>query len=179
MQRHVEKLYQIHKNLTSRNAICAEPSSSDEKPSSELNIYERLIIDVSEEFFFAFEKCTNVEKQTGIIKNSLVFYNPPNELECLQTFINKKVEKLCDPLVRDESLSLTSLDEFTLLTSSARQNHNNKKDLVDEILMQELVEDDPNWAYFEPEEQVVKNDLVNGILKMLVDEAVTELLHLV
>lgn len=143
------------------------------------NIYERLIIDVSEEFFYAFEKCATSEKQTGVIKNSLVFYNPPNELECLQSFINKKVEKICDPLARDESLTMSSLDDFPPINyySGGRRTH--KKDLVDEILMQELIEDDQNWTYFEEEELVVKNDLVNAILKMLVDEAVTELVQII
>lgn len=170
----VETLYRLNKKYSS--------SSLTERLSDEdsfKNIYERLIIDVSDEFFYAFEKCATSEKQTGIIKNSLVFYNPPNELECLQSFINKKVEKICDPLARDESITLSSLDEFSSLNTyySGRRTH--KKDMVDEILMQELIEDDPNWTYFEEEELVVKNDLVNAILKMLVDEAVTELVQII
>lgn len=162
----VENLYRLTKKYPA--------SLNGTSPADPSNIYERLIIDVSEEFFHTFEKSTSSEKQTGIIKNSLVFYNPPNELECLQSFIIKKVEKLCEPLIRDESLTLSSLDEFSIVPK--RNTH--KKDLVDEILMQELIEDDPNWTYFEPEEIVVKNDLVNGILKMLVDEAVTEFLQI-
>lgn len=169
MKKRVETLYRLNKKYSPLNGTCPpEEQSLDET----LNIYERLIIDVSGEFFYTFEKCTTSEKQTGIIKNSLVFYNPPNELECLQSFISKKVEKICDPLARDESLTLS--DEFSLVHSK-----NHKKDFVDEILMQELIEDDPNWTYFQQEEIVVKNDLVNGILKMLVDEAVTELLQII
>ncbi|XP_063706506.1 uncharacterized protein LOC134835556 [Culicoides brevitarsis] len=163
----VENLYRL--NQKSSNIIALEEDDT-------LNIYERLIIDVSDEFFYTFERHP---KQNGIMKNSLIFYNPPDELQCLQNFISNKVEKICEPLTRDDSLALSSLEDFAPLNAyySGRRTH--KKDLVDEILMQELIEDDPNWTYFEEEETVVKNDLINGILKMIVDEAVTELLQII
>uniref|UniRef100_A0A336MCL6 CSON015222 protein n=1 Tax=Culicoides sonorensis TaxID=179676 RepID=A0A336MCL6_CULSO len=178
----VEKLYRINKKYAPiLNGI---DSNGDNSPEVSLNIYERLVIDVSEELFYSFEKSSLSEKQTGVIKNSLVFYNPPNELECLQNFISKKVKKLSEPLARAENSISNDFD--SLVGGNSLNNYqgilgrrNPKKDLVDEVLMLELIEDDPNWSYFEPEEIVVKNDLVNGILKMLVEEAVTEFLQII
>lgn len=161
----VENLYKLNRKSSAEEMLQEDDTFQ--------NIYERLIIDVSDEFFYTFDR------QNGVVKNSLIFYNPPSELECLQNFIANKVEKICDPLTRDDSLTMSSLDDFAPLNAYYNGRRNHKKDLVDEILMQELIEDDPNWTYFEEEETIVKNDLINGILKMIVDEAVTELLQII
>lgn len=136
---------------------------------STANIYERIIIDMAEEMFYSFERYLEIEKHAGVLKNSLAFFDPPNELECLKENAVRKVDKICSPII-DVQLEVE-------LISARTATNKKKRDLVDEILISELASDDSNWSYFDAEEKIVKNDLVNVILKQLVHEAVHDILE--
>lgn len=124
---------------------------------------------MAEETFYSFEKCLEIEKHAGVIKSSLVFFNPPNELECLQANAVRKIDKICSPMLDAQ------LDNLPL--ELIKTDNKKKRDLVDDILITELAGDDSNWSYFDSEEKFVKNELVNSILKILVHEAVHDILQ--
>lgn len=47
-----------------------------------------------------------------------------------------------------------------------------KRDLVDEILIQELLEDEQKWTNFDLEELEVQNNVTDDIMALLADESV-------
>lgn len=148
-------------------------------PSSDsnvTNIYERILIDLCTQCFAELpNNSTQCYPNVPVdqIKQPLAFYNPPNRLECIQQHILKRVQKLLrnggNATTTNASTGKTThpLSGGGRLVSSKR-----KRDLVDEILVQEMLEDDALWTNFDVERIEVLRNVSNDILRMMIEEAV-------
>lgn len=128
------------------------------------NIYERIVLDICQECFAEIQQHLP-NSQTYLraqkYKSPLVFYNPPNRLLCAQEFVLKRVKSLLNVAgggATDNGVhhQQRSPQMVTLACSSRR-----KRDVVDEILIQELMEDESKWTNFDVEEMQVLNDMAN------------------
>lgn len=94
-------------------------------------------------------------------KQRLAFYNPPNRLQYVQEFALKKVKKLLDP---------NSSSMATQIGACVKR----KRDLVDEMLVMEMIEDESKWSNFDLEEKEVIENIVEQIVLLVVNDAVDQ-----
>ena len=130
------------------------------------NVYEKLIIDLCHEYFDELKppKKDVSFKTVKVDKRPLAFYNPPDDLTCMTAFVQKKIASALNP------------DNFRCHQAPFMFNcSKRKRDVVDEILVQEMTEDEIKWTNFDNEEIDVKNDVTNEILKILMDEALADM----
>ncbi len=97
-------------------------------------------------------------------KQRLAFYNPPNRLEYVQEFALKKVKKLLNP----NSSSMGH--QATQIGACVKR----KRDLVDEMLVMEMIEDESKWSNFDLEEKEVIENIVEQIVLLIVNGAVDD-----
>lgn len=126
------------------------------------NVYERIILDVCKECISELDIDPSTVNSMKF-KQRLAFYNPPNRLEYVQEFALKKVKKLLDP----NSASCTGT-QATQIGACVKR----KRDLVDEMLVMEMIEDESKWSNFDLEEKEVIENIVEQIVLLVVNEAV-------
>lgn len=127
------------------------------------NVYERIILDVCKECITELDidpSSINAMKY----KQRLAFYNPPNRLEYVQEFALKKVKKLLDP----NSACIGT--QATQIGACVKR----KRDLVDDMLVTEMIEDESKWSNFDLEEKEVIENIVEQIVLLVVNEAVDD-----
>lgn len=171
--RRISELYTqciIIKN--NESSIVASSSSSPSITSSSApasilnenltNVYERIIVDIVKECFDDIQmhlpnSPTYLRGQK--YKSPLAFYNPPDRLLCIQEFVLKRVKVLLNVngTLNQPSPPHQRSHQMVALSCSSRR----KRDAVDEILIQELMEDESKWTNFDVEEMQVLNDISN------------------
>ncbi|XP_065081061.1 centrosome-associated protein 350-like [Ochlerotatus camptorhynchus] len=143
------------------------------------NIYEKLILDMCKELF------TDVRPPSPDVsfrtvrheKRPLAFYNPPDRLVCLQSYMKQKIKRILneDSLLQQQQHQLNlhhcPMPFLMFAGSSAKR----KRDQVDEILAQEMFDEEARWTNFDREEIEVKERIVEEVTKMLVEEAVRDM----
>lgn len=148
------------------NTISDTPTATEKSPSilSEniTNVYERIILDVCKECIAELDIDQSTSNSMKF-KQRLAFYNPPNRLEYIQEFTLSKVKKLLDP-------NNTSIGTATQIGACVKR----KRDLVDEMLVMEMVEDEGKWSNFDLEEKEVIETIVEQIILLVVNEAVDD-----
>lgn len=125
------------------------------------NVFERIISDACEEIWI--DLGATQKHSVGIIP--LSFYKPPDRLQCTQEFTLSKILKL---MGRKSSSKLKGFS-YEMQRQNARFspisingnafNGRRKRDVVDEILIQEMYEDEQNWSNFNVEEQEVRSSV--------------------
>lgn len=145
--------------------------SSSDSPSppaqDEINLFERIISDC------CIEIMQEIRRTGG--RQPLRFFNPPNRLQCYQYFALNRVFKLLnrphssDRSMNDESKPFSGI-RSVLASQVAQLTYSNrrKRDNVDEILIQELYEDEPQWTNFDLEEKEIR-ERVPDLRTLLVD----------
>lgn len=129
-----------------------EQISSELSPSTEQssNIYERIFLNICDEFM---DEIRQQQKHCGLAyKQPLSFYNPPDRLACMQEYVLKRTNKLLGRSYQPYSQSQTQMSFMFV-------KNRRKRDLVDEILIQELMEDEQKWTNFEIEEIELQNNV--------------------
>lgn len=157
----------VYRRISELYNIISDTKTVTDKSQSILsenitNVYERIILDVCKECITELDfdsSTTNSMK----FKQRLAFYNPPNRLEYVQEFALKKVKKLLDP-------NHASLGTATQIGASVKR----KRDLVDEMLVMEMIEDESKWSNFDLEEKEVIENIVEQIVLLVVNEAVDD-----
>ncbi|XP_031623928.1 centrosome-associated protein 350-like [Contarinia nasturtii] len=150
--------------------------SSPDSPATQddPNIFERIILDSCEEIM---QEISAQEKQlTGIFRQPLTFYKPPNRLKCFQQHTLRRIFKLLnrpsgDSINSDESKSYSGMRSF--LPSRVAQltfNNRRKRDAVDDILIQELYEDEARWTNFDLEEKEIRENVAD-LKTLLADDS--------
>lgn len=134
------------------------------------NIYERIILDVCKECMDELKiqspsPQNKSHEQHVSFKYPLAFYNPPNRLECMQTYVLTRIKKL---------LETGYSQQITLPQNIALGCSRRKRDIVDDILVQEMFEDEYKWTNYDIEEIEVQSNLTEEILIMLVDETMND-----
>lgn len=126
------------------------------------NVYERIILDVCKECIAELDIDTSTINGMKF-KQRLAFFNPPNRLEYVQEFALKKVKKLLDP-------NNSNMATATQIGACVKR----KRDLVDEMLVMEMIEDESKWSNFDLEEKEVIENIVEQIVLLVVNEAVDD-----
>lgn len=140
-------------------------TSSSDSPSSppstqdETNFFERIISDCCAEIV---HEIVAPEKQPGG-RQLLGFFNPPNRLKCYQEFALNRIFKLLNRPRGNRSILASGVAQLTY-------SNRRKRDTVDEILIQELYEDEPQWTNFDLEEKEIR-DSVPDLRTLLVDDS--------
>lgn len=134
------------------------------------NIYERLIIDSTDEFYFQVLAEGQQKGSYGMKSFFHKFFGDPTQLAKLQEHICRRVGKICAPMIEKAQ---------ELLPVRPQRNNSKGKDLVDQILLKEVISDDQNWNCFDEEEAVIKDEIVCSIYKRLLDEAIDDILQFV
>lgn len=135
------------------------------QPTDDQNIFERIIIDCCDEILHDIN--TNATVDSNIFKQPLAFFNPPNRLRCLQEHALKRICKLLNRSVGDESsqqMESKQIDPRACLPAHVAQltfNNRRKRDAVDEILFQELYEEEMRWTNFDAEEEEIRNSVTD------------------
>lgn len=129
------------------------------------NVYERIILDVCNECITELDIDPSTLNNCMKFKQRLAFYNPPNRLEYVQEFALKKVKKLLDP-----NSTGTVNAQATQIGACVKR----KRDLVDEMLVMEMIEDESKWSNFDLEEKEVIENIVEQIVLLVVNEAVDD-----
>lgn len=131
------------------------------------NIYERIIVDICFECLtkYSFLEQTQFSVKLSNCKYPLAFFNPPNRLSCTQEFVYNQVK------------SLFGIDKVCQLPKPM-VCIKRKRDFVDEILVQEMIEDDSIWTNFEEEKKEVLDKVSIEILNFLINEAVQDFSNL-
>lgn len=153
------------------------PTSTTTITANETNeMFERIIVDVCNEIMDEFQID---QKNPSLGKQSISFFKPPNRLLCLQEHAWRRIKKLLgrpngDGVVRAKINGTNSVQQMNarcLPSQMANMTCNNrrKRDMVDEILIQELYEDEPKWTNFDAEELEVRNN-VKDLSSLLADE---------
>lgn len=153
------------------------------------NIYEKLILDMCGELY------TDLRAPTPDVsfrtikhdKRPLAFYNPPDQLTCLQSHIKRKIKKILneETLTAAQNQSAHPHCPMPFLMYAAggggggigagSAGSKRKRDQVDEILAQEMCDEEPRWTHFDREEIEVKERIVEEITKMLVSDALQDI----
>ncbi|KAG4073966.1 hypothetical protein HA402_014171 [Bradysia odoriphaga] len=147
----------------------SDPTTVTDKSQSILsenitNIYERIILDVCKECITELDIDPSTINSNMKFKQQLAFYNPPNRLEYVQEFALKRVKKLLDP---NGSCVGTA-------TQTGGACAKRKRDVVDEMLVMEMIEDESKWSNFDLEEKEVIENIVEQIVLLVVNEAVDD-----
>lgn len=153
--------------------ICISPPTISNDTT--INVFERIILDVCEEIMNEFTQ--HRKHPLGVYKQPLSFYRPPDRLLCMQEYALKRIYKLLGRsnntnCVMNKTQSCMQQSSVRFLpTQMANMTFNNrrKRDMVDEILIQEMCEDEPKWTNFDLEELEVRNN-VQDLMSLLVDE---------
>lgn len=147
----VEALSNNEANASLKNAtFVASPKSPTNLPdASAMNIYERIILDASDEIWNEIEQQN--KQTTCSFHQALSFYRPPNKLKSTQEFIFKRILKLMQNPNHLRFAQRTH--QRTYMATNSRRN----RDVVDEILIQEMFEKELFWNNFELEEQEIRN----------------------
>lgn len=149
------------------------------------NIYERIILDICQECIAELPlhppltipgvlpvtkstEYTQIEK----FKHPLAFYNPPNRLECVQQYVLKRVKKLIGNGIYGQNNNSSTLLPTQIITVVSCNKR--KRDHVDEILVQEMMEDESKWTNFDAEKSEVLNNVTNEIMLQLIEETLIE-----
>lgn len=148
----------------------SDPTTATDKSQSILsenitNIYERIILDVCKECITELDIDASTINSMKF-KQQLAFYNPPNRLEYVQQFALKRVHKLLDP-------NGSCLGNATT-QSGGGACVKRKRDVVDEMLVLEMIEDESKWSNFDLEEKEVIENIVEQIVLLVVNEAVDD-----
>ncbi|KAJ6641626.1 hypothetical protein Bhyg_06566, partial [Pseudolycoriella hygida] len=148
------------------NSVISDPATATAKSHSILsenitNVYERIILDVCTECIAEFDIDQSAMSNQKF-KQLLAFYNPPNRLEYVQDFTLKKVKKLLDPN--------SCMGPATQIGACVKR----KRDLVDEMLVMEMIEDESKWSNFDLEEKEVIENIVEQIVLLVVNDAVDD-----
>lgn len=149
--------------------------SSPDSPAAQddANVFERIILDCCDEFMQDIN--AHGKFATEVFRQPLKFYNPPNRMECLQKHTLNRIFKLFN---RPHSDDFPRTDEFksgsrSFLPSQVAQltfNNRRKRDVVDEILIQELYEDEARWTNFDLEEKEIRES-VPDLRTLLTDDS--------
>lgn len=143
------------------------------------NIYERILIDLCAQCFAELPNIISNPNDVDQFRHEpLAFYNPPNRLECIQQHVLQKVQKLlrnggANTIINGKSTS----NAYIIHPSSAASrlvSSKRKRDLVDEILVQEMLEGDALWTNFDVERVEVLRSVTNDILRLMVKEAIDD-----
>lgn len=135
-------------------------------------MFERIITDACDEIWTDLD--SKQKHSVGIFKQPLCFYKPPDRLKCTQEFALTKILKL---MGRKNNLKLNgssgdvqrSNARFSPITINGNAfSSRRKRDVVDEILIQEMYEEEQNWSNFDLEEQEVRNSVTD--LNTLLEE---------
>lgn len=146
----------------------SDPTTATDKSQSILsenitNIYERIILDMCSECIAELDidaSSANCMK----FKQRLAFYNPPNRLAYVQEYALKKVKKLLDPN------GMVASTQASQIGACVKR----KRDLVDEMLVMEMIEDESKWSNFDLEEKEVIENIVEQIVLLVVNDAVDD-----
>lgn len=123
------------------------------------NIYERIFLNICDEFMADFKQ---QHKYAGLThKQPLAFYNPPNRLHCMQDYVVKRIHKLLGRQQTSAQLNDNNRKQPQIAYMIVKNRR--KRDLVDEILIQELMEDEHKWTNFDVEEMEVQNNTNDGL----------------
>ncbi|XP_037044007.1 uncharacterized protein LOC119079975 [Bradysia coprophila] len=147
----------------------SDPTTVTDKSQSILsenitNIYERIILDVCKECITELDIDPSTINSNMKFKQQLAFYNPPNRLEYVQEFALKKVNKLLDP-------NGSCVGPATQTGGACAKR---KRDVVDDMLVMEMIEDESKWSNFDLEEKEVIENIVEQIVLLVVNEAVDD-----
>lgn len=127
------------------------------------NVFERIIFDACDEIWADLE--SKQKRSVGVFKQPLSFYRPPNRLKCAQDYALAKIRKLmgrkCEARARRlHSDAHGSNGRFSPISISGNAFSNRRKrDVVDEILIQEMYEEEQNWSNFDLEEMEVRSSV--------------------
>lgn len=137
--------------MSPKTQFNAEQQSSSElaSPTDQLhsyNLYERIFVNICEEIMEEMQQQES-NHRTHAYKQPLAFFNPPNRLNCLKEFVVKRIQKLLGR--QNHSIQ----PQISYMIAKNRR----KRDLVDEILIQELLEDEQKWTNFDVEEEEIQN----------------------
>lgn len=159
--RRIAELYAEH-IIGESTAIEHIPKSSTSILDENItNIYERIVLDICQECFGEIQQHlpnspTYLRAQK--YKSPLAFYNPPNRLLCAQQFVLKRIKSLLNVTgATGTGVHHQRSPQMVALACTSRR----KRDVVDEILIQELMEDESKWTNFDVEEMQVLNDMAN------------------
>lgn len=153
------RIGELHNSISDTTTTVTEKSQSILSENI-TNVYERIILDVCKECIAELDIDPSTMNGTKF-KQRLAFYNPPNRLEYVQEFALKKVQKLLDP-------NSSGMGTATQIGASVKR----KRDLVDEMIVMEMIEDESKWSNFDLEEREVIENIVEQIVLLVVNEAV-------
>lgn len=176
--RRIKELYDEHCNeINPSPDFSPAPSILNENIT---NIYERIILDICRECFVELQahlpqlEETTAEKQflRNKYKYPMAFYNPPDRLVCIQEYVVKRAMNLLN--VGGPVTMMGCCRNYRSYYSSTSICGRRKRDLVDEILIQEIAEEDAKWINFDAEEEEVIHSFASEIMDNLIDEAIEE-----
>ena len=112
--------------------------------------------DVARNHYKQFEKC---EEPTWLAtKKPQLTRNKPPDVTGLEKILNKKLKELF-------GFKKTQIAESAIIKWGRK-----KRDHVDEVLVIESQEEESQWTNFDKDELIVKNQVTDDIMKMLLEE---------
>lgn len=157
-------------------AVASPIGTTTSTVNETIAMFERIIVDVCEEIMNEYQ---TDQKHPSLGKQPIAFYKPPDRLQCLQEHAWRRIKKLLgrpsgDGGVRSKANATNGVQQMNARCMPSQManmtcNNRRKRDMVDEILIQELYEDEPKWTNFDLEELEVRNN-VKDLSSLLADE---------
>lgn len=175
----IDQLYNnLYTDIKELNEDDPEIISPNDKSQSG-NIYETIILDLCNELYREFRNSNHSVQVTfktpKNYKKPLAFYNPPDDLKCLQKYIIEKIKKILVPSDNHLNASSSLMESCRPIQTGVFCFTKRKRDHVDEILVREMLEEEEKWTNFDEEEIQVKNEVTNDIINRFITEALGDI----
>ncbi|XP_055695943.1 uncharacterized protein LOC129797427 [Lutzomyia longipalpis] len=159
-----ERVVDLVMNRTKELFFSTNPEADKSDGYGITNVYEKIIIGMCEEIFGEIKETLDTHydapfQRVRLYKNKLCFYNPPDRLKCIQEHILEAIRQI-----------LQGGGNYSRIQASCRR----KRDQIDEIVIEEMLEDDWKWSNFQIEETEVLDMMTETIFSTLLEDAIRD-----
>ncbi|GAB0093805.1 centrosome-associated protein 350 [Sergentomyia squamirostris] len=134
------------------------------------NVYEKIIVGMCDEMYSDIKESLDTTydapfQRVRLFQNKLSFFNPPDRLKSIQQHILESIGKILPGPGIFPRQSLLHLPA----------NSRRKRDQIDEIVIEEMLEDDWKWSNFQIEEAEVLDTMTETIFSTLLEDAIRDI----
>ncbi|XP_059610599.1 centrosome-associated protein 350-like [Phlebotomus argentipes] len=160
-----DRTKELYFSVNSGKAIAESASDC----SSITNVYEKIVVGMCEEIFGDINETLDTQydapfQRVRLYRNKLAFFNPPDRLACIQDHILESIARI-----------LPGLGSMPRQTLQLPANSRRKRDQIDEIVIEEMLEDDWKWSNFQIEETEVLDTMTETIFSTLLEDAIRDI----
>ncbi|XP_055698555.1 centrosome-associated protein 350-like isoform X3 [Phlebotomus papatasi] len=133
------------------------------------NVYEKIIVGMCEEIYGEIKETLDTQydapfQRVRLYRNKLAFFNPPDRLGCIQEHILESIGRI-----------LPGAGSYPRQSLQLPANSRRKRDQIDEIVIEEMLEDDWKWSNFQIEETEVLDTMTETIFSTLLEDAIRDI----